>query len=186
MQNRARRRGALVVALVTGLLVFGVGGLFAVLPPTTYTATSVFALAPRNGSLVSADTVELVAASYSAYLLSPAVTEHVATASDQEPALITAAVRVDIDPGTANVQVAVTLPDAQAATAVANRLAEEGVIRAATDLLVTAELIAPAQPAAAQANPRRSLIVSGTAVAALIITVMSWVGWSRPRAPAAD
>lgn len=165
--------------MLAGLVVLAAGALFVELRPSTFTATSVFAVTPRNGSAASADVVRLLAASYVPYLSSPTVAEQVAAATGQSPSALAAGTVVSVDPGTANVRVATTWPSADDAAAVANRLAESGVNRAAAAPLVTADLVAPALAAAAQANPPRMLILTGAGVAAVIVGIVVWTALAR-------
>lgn len=155
------------------------GGLYAVLSPTTYTVTSVFAVTPRNGSTASADVVRLLASSYVPYLTSGEVGDEVAVATGRPVATIADASVVSVDPGTADVRTVTTLPDPREAAEIANRLAEAGVTRAAQESLVTGDLVAPADPASAVASPPRTLILTSAALAAVIVAVVAWIGLAR-------
>lgn len=176
VSSKGRRALATVLAAVA---VFAAAAIADQLQPTTYTATSVFTVVPRNGSQASADVVRLLAASFVPYLASPGVADQVGGVTGQAGAMVAAGTAVSVDPGTANVRIEATLPAAQNAAAVANRLAEAGVIKAAQDPLVTAELVAPALAEAVRTNPPRMLIMLGAAVAAVLIGAVVWSALGR-------
>lgn len=172
---------ALAAALLAGLLVMLGGVIYALTQPTTHTATSVFTVQARSPETLSADSVRLRASSYVAFVSAPTQVEQVARVNGLDPDKIAANTEVSLDPGSANVRIAVILPTAAGATIAANGLADAGVLRAAEDPLVTAELVSRALPEAAQTNPPRTQIIIGAAVAAVIVTVLTLSALTRRR-----
>jgi capsular polysaccharide biosynthesis protein len=164
----AVRRHPVLAGLVVALIVLGCGLVYTTIRPTTYTATSVFTLGPRDAVNTPADTVELVARSYRAYMSSPDVLAEVSRSTGTPLSASADEVEVQVPPGTANLQTEVTLTSADRAAAVADAINAAGVAKAGRDALVAPDLVSPADPAAATTHPRRLLLVAGSVLAAIL------------------
>jgi capsular polysaccharide biosynthesis protein len=168
LKRIAHRQRADVVGVLVGCLVLGAGLSVLAMVPTSYTATSVESLAPRDPSMVPADVVERVARSYEAYLSSPDLLAQLDGSPPGQGPELARATAVSVETGTANVTTTVTLTDPRRAAYLANQVALAGVARAITDPLVIGEVTASAAPEATTSQPPRLLLgVVAAAVAAV-------------------
>lgn len=181
MTHRAARtlaRHYVLSGALVALIVLAAGAALVAQRPTTYTATTVFSLIPRRGTLLSATAMQQVAASYQASLSSTGVMGKVADRLGESRATVAGATAVAIDTDTANLRVEVTLPSARRAVAVANLVAIEASDH--VDRFVSVDFAAPAIESAAQVKPPRRLLLLVVAVIAVGIGLsVSFVAFYR-------
>lgn len=180
----------LIAGVLAGLLVLGAGIAYTALRPTTYTATSVFSLVPRDPASTNADTVEMVGRAYMAYLSSPDLLGRIAQTSGGPREVLADATEITVEAGSANLQTKVTLPDEARAAQAANAVSEAGFVKARADVLVSPDLVSPAVVGAAEEHPPRLLLAAASLLAALLAgglvgyVVSHRYGWYR--GPTAD
>ncbi|MFD5910041.1 hypothetical protein ACFWHL_15120 [Streptomyces massasporeus] len=167
-----RRRGVLA-ALLAGLLVL-VGGLVIIEQlPTRYSTKSTISFAPRSQPNVSADVIELVANKYAVVASSTTSVAAGAAAASVTRKELRNALSISVAANTANLDISVSLPDANEAATAANTIAAVVSRAAADDQLIAGEITARADPVSAQLQPSRSLLRVVTVAAALLVA--GWV-----------
>lgn len=119
----------------------------------TYTSTSIVAFSPRDPVATGAETMVLVTPKYVALLDSSPLVDRAAAQLARTPASVRTGSTATIEPNTLNLRIESQAGDPASAAATADALAA-GVVRgAADDPLVSAELVAPATPAASPTAP---------------------------------
>lgn len=142
--------------------------------PTTYAATSVVAFLPRPDALVGADTVQLVGQKYAVLATSPDVLRNAGTVTGEPADSLRASTTATLGEGTGNLQVTVTLADADRAARVANAVADILVRSSGRDQLVGGELISRAVGADAEVRPARMLLRGVGLLAAALAAALVW------------
>lgn len=167
-----RRRGVLA-ALLAGLLVLVAGLVIIEQLPTRYSTKSTISFAPRSQPNVSADVIELVANKYAVVASSTASVAAAAEAASVTRKELRNALSISVAANTANLDIAVSLSDANEAATAANTIAAVVSRAAADDQLIAGEITARADPVAAQLQPSRSLLRVVAVAAALLVA--GWV-----------
>lgn len=152
-------------AVLVGLMAIG----YVVTRPGGWRAEAVVAFAPK-GLSAGADLLQLTADKYVAYMGSPALQRRIAP----KVAGVEDSVRVTRDSETANVRVAVTLGGAVEAADFANKIARDGAAKAATEQIVTADVIAPAVAGAAGRTPQRAPYLLAGVLLTLFAGALTW------------
>lgn len=167
-----RNRPAILAGLLAGLVVLGVGLAAIAQQPTRYAVTSTVSFAPRAPG-VQADIVQLAATKYAVVAGASTTLDSAARRNSMTTARLRDAVSVSVQQTTANVDIKVTVVDSAQAAEAANAIAS--VVAGATDSdkLISGEVTAPADPAAAQRKPSRTLLRAVAIVAALLVA--GWV-----------
>jgi capsular polysaccharide biosynthesis protein len=159
--------------LLAGLLVLGGGLAIIELLPTRYSTTSTLSFAPRSAPNISADVIELAANKYAVVARSTTSVNSAAAAASVTREELRDALSVSVEPTTANLDIAVSLPDSRKAATAANTIAAVVSRAAVNDRLIAGEITARADPAAAQTEPSRSLLRVVAVAAALLAA-----GWA--------
>jgi hypothetical protein len=178
-----RRAAGFLAAGVFAAVLLGVLGVVQRLP-TTYAATSVVAFLPRSDAPVGADTVQLVGEKYAVLATAPDVLQNVGRVTGEQEAGLRAATVATLAAGTGNLQVTVTLPNADRAARVANAVADQLVRSSVRDQLVGGELISRAVGPDADVRPARMLLRGAGLLAAALAAALIWalVAGGRRRA----
>ena len=172
--SRTGRRAESLLATAAFLAVlFGVLGAVQQLP-TTYAATSVVSFLPRADAPVGADTVQLVGEKYAVLATSPDVLRNVGRATGEEATELRAVTAATLGAGTGNLEVTVTLPDADRAARVANAVADQLVRSSGRDELVGGELVSRAVGPDAEVRPARMLLRGVGLLAAALTAAVVW------------
>jgi capsular polysaccharide biosynthesis protein len=116
------------------------------LVPSTYTATSVVAMVPRPESEAGADLLLLTIPNYAALATSETTATDLGDEYGEAPEKVQAAIQVDNPPASNTVLVSVGWDDPEMAARLANRVTDVIVQAAATDSVLSAEVIAEATP----------------------------------------
>jgi uncharacterized protein involved in exopolysaccharide biosynthesis len=172
---------ALVVALVLCLGATAVG--YVHTQPDAYTSTSVLSLSPRDPGEVGSDDLTLATSRYVAYLSAPATLDALSGTLGVRAATTAKSTTVVQQPGTVNLRISVTGPDARDGAEIANALARAGVRQSVDDDQVVVDLIVPAVVPSAPSGPPRALLylVSGAGVLCLAVLALLALGYARPR-----
>ena len=152
--------------------------------PSTYTAESVVAFAPRpEAESASADTVRVVVPKYLAYITAPATILEVATETGEQPGDLDKALNAEVEVDTGNLRISIELPEGEAAASAANAFADRTIRFAEEDRLLSAELVAEALPPTDPSGPpRRLLQAAALAFGLLLGTGLSFIiETQRPR-----
>lgn len=166
--------------LVPGLLVAGAvlaGVVYYVdTRPDEYTSVAIVTFSPRVDRPTGADTLQVLAAKYVAFLSSPATQRRVSDEIGVDARTIRDSLQAEIPPATASLSVSVTMTDPETATRLANALASVAARESIDDVNLRAEILAPAVVPLAPSGPPRTLIAAagaGFAVAAGVFVVMA-------------
>ncbi len=171
--HTGRRAESLLAAAVFAAVLLGALGAVQQLP-TTYAATSVVSFLPRADAPVGADTVQLVGEKYAVLATSPDVLGNVGTATGEESLALRDATAATLGAGTGNLEVTVTLPDADRAARVANAVADQLVRSSGRDELVGGELVSRAVGPDAEVRPARMLLRGVGLLAAGLAAALAW------------
>ncbi|MFD8236295.1 hypothetical protein ACFV20_31025 [Streptomyces sp. NPDC059696] len=176
LRSIALRRRGLLAALLAGLLVLVTGLVIIEQLPTRYATKSTISFAPRSQPNVSADVIELVANKYAVVATSTTSVASAARAASVTRKELRDALSVSVPSNTANLDISVSLPDANEAATAANSIAAVVSRAAADDQLIEGEITARADPVSAQLQPSRSLLRVVTVAAALLVA--GWVSFA--------
>ncbi len=182
-------RGQWLPGLLVALAVLAASAAWVGSLPDRYTSTTVVSFAPRVDRPSGADTLQVLASKYVAYLSSPATLRAVGESTGEDPLLLQEAVRAEIAPATVNLTVAATLEDPSRAASVANAFAAAAAAESIDDANLRAEVLTPAvEPLGPSGPPRALLLAVGAAVAAgaglLVAVVLSALRGAATRRPA--
>ncbi|WP_028807546.1 O-antigen ligase family protein [Streptomyces canus] len=165
---------AILAGLLAGVVVLGVGLIVITAQPTRYAATSTVSFAPRSQPNISADIVRLAATKYAVVAGATTTLDQAARRSSIAISDLRGNLSVAVQQETANVNVTVTSAHADQSARAANSIAAAVARASDNDKLISGEVTAPADPAAAEHKPSRTLLLTVAVVAALLVGV--WVG----------
>lgn len=166
-----------VAALVMAGTVF-----FLAVAPRSYTANAVIAVVPNPDDFPSGELVRLAVPTYATLATSDALTTSMAASHDEDPIRLASAISAEVAPSTNTVVVSVRWSEPDRAAELTNGVVEQLIDFSERDPILTAFVVAPAVPPAAESfpPPRATLVVGG--IAAVIAGVAA--AWSRqPRRP---
>ncbi|WP_405727535.1 hypothetical protein OG885_06695 [Streptomyces sp. NBC_00028] len=169
------RRNRWLAPLLAGLVVLGAGLAVVEKLPTSYATTSTISFAPRADTLVSADVIELIANKYAVVARASATVHVAAVAADVKPEDLRAGLSVTVEPRTANLDITVSLDDADQAARACNAIASVVDRSVRDDRLVSGEITDRADPAAAERHPPRGMLRLMVVAAALLAA--GWAGF---------
>ncbi len=141
--------------------------------PTVYTASAVVAFTPKRERPVTAAVVTLTAPRYVAFTASPYAVRQAAAVVNVPVNQLQDNLIVSMAAATANVTIAVTLPDRETAAEAANTLAKLVLARAARDAILTGVSIAEAQVPREASGPSQDLTLAGGALAAICAGIVA-------------
>lgn len=174
---RWRLAALITLGVVTGA-VFYVQGL-----PSEYQSETVIALAPRPETGAGADTVQVVAPKYVAFITAPQTIRSATVRLGVSPDAISDAIDATLQPDSGNLTITATGRNPRLLAEAANLLAEETVRLSARDELLSAEVVAEATvPTVPSGPPRLLLEAAALAVGVLAgVTISLLVERGRPR-----
>lgn len=151
--------------------------------PSEYTAETVVALAPRAETGGSADTVRVVAPKYVAFLTAAATIQDISADLGISADTVERAIDAKVRPDSGNLDISATSQIPRLATQMANALADEVVVFAADDELLSAQIVAPAVTPTTPSGPPRLLLEAAAALIGVLagITISLLVERGRPR-----
>jgi uncharacterized protein involved in exopolysaccharide biosynthesis len=185
--SRAVRRVWLLgitVFVAVGAGVFG----YAYSLPDEFTSTAYLSFDPRGSRQLSADSIQVFATKYRAFLLAPATLSRISRETGADREMLKDAVRVEIPPATVNMSVSVTNEDPRTAARLANTFASTAVQQAVADENLRAEVLSPGiVPIEPSGPPRHMLVVGGlvlgAGVAVLVVLALERLRWQALGAP---
>ncbi|MGV9274770.1 hypothetical protein [Streptomyces griseosporeus] len=173
---RPRRRRRALAAVVSGLLVLGIGLLVIELLPTRYVATCTVSFSPRTQLNVDAAAVRLVAQKYAVVAGSTTTVASAARATSISSNELHDALSVSQPSDTSNLNIKVSLPERIDAARAANAIGAIVTRSAADDRFVSSSVTGPAAAGAAEVQPSRPLLRTLAVAAALLVA--GWVAYA--------
>jgi len=167
---RGRAKGTLgqwVAGAVVAVAVVAGAASYVVSLPDQYTSTTVVSFAPRVDRPSGADTLQVLASKYVAFLSSPATLRSVAASTGEDARELQDAVRAEIAPATVNLTVSATLDDPARAASTANAFAAAAAAESIDDANLRADVLTPAVEPLGPSGPPRTLMLAVASVAGL-------------------